>query len=146
MVFFNVENVVFHRFLSFKIRPGNVANTIKVIEAKWVKLMPESSFEYAFMDDTLKKMYTTEIQFKKAAYLSTLLSLIIALLGVLGLVSLSIQKRVKEIDVRKIWGASNQNIVMLFVKEFMDVIIITSLIACPIAYFVTNTWLDNYVY
>jgi putative ABC transport system permease protein len=70
----------------------------------------------------------------------------IALLGVLGLVSLSIQKRVKEIGVRKILGASNQNIVMLFVKEFMEVIIIASLIACPIAFFVINTWLNNYAY
>jgi putative ABC transport system permease protein len=146
VVFFNVQNAVFHRFLSFKIKSGNVVSTIEAIQAKWAKLMPGSSFEYTFMDDTLKKMYTTEIQLKKAAYLSTLLSLIIAFLGVLGLVSLSIQKRVKEIGVRKILGASNQNIVMLFVKEFMDVIIIASLIACPIAFFVMNAWLNNYAY
>jgi putative ABC transport system permease protein len=146
MVFFNVQTSIFHRFLSFKIKSDNVASTIEAIQAKWAALMPGSSFEYIFMDETLRKMYSTEIQLKKAAYLSTLLSLIIALLGILGLVSLSIQKRVKEIGIRKILGASHQNIVMLFVKEFVDVIVVASLVACPTAYFMMNSWLSNYAY
>lgn len=108
--------------------------------------MPGSSFEYSFMDDTLKKLYATELQLKKAAYAATLLSFIIVLLGVLGLVSLSIHKRVKEIGIRKVLGASVPNIMLLFVKEFVVIILIAAVIACPLAYLVMNNWLNNYAY
>lgn len=108
--------------------------------------MPGSSFEYNFMDDTLKKLYATEIQLQKAAYAATILSLIIVLLGVLGLVSLSIHKRIKEIGIRKVLGASVQGIVLLFVKEFILIIMGAALIAFPMAYLVMNKWLNNYAY
>jgi putative ABC transport system permease protein len=106
--------------------------------------MPGSSFEYSFMDDTLKKLYATELQLKKAAYMATLLSLIIVLLGILGLVTLSLQKRTKEIGIRKVLGATVSNIMLLFIKDFSMVIIIAAMLACPIAYWVMNTWLNNY--
>jgi putative ABC transport system permease protein len=146
MVFFNVQFTVLHRYLSFKLKPGNVAASIAAIEKKWAQLLPGSSFEYTFMDDTLKKMYATELQLKKAAYTSTVLALIIVLLGVLGLVSLSIHKRVKEIGIRKVLGASLLNIILLFVKEFIIVIAVAALVACPLAYYMMKEWLNNYAY
>jgi len=109
-------------------------------------LLPGSSFEYNFMDDTLKKLYKTEIQLKKAAYTSSLLSLIIVLMGVLGLVSLSIQKRTKEIGIRKVLGSSVAGIISLFMKEFLLVILIAGLIACPLAYMIMHLWLETYTY
>jgi ABC-type antimicrobial peptide transport system permease subunit len=145
MIFFKVRFTNTYRYLSFKIT-GNVAITIAAIEKKWATLLPGSSFEYSFMDDTLKKLYATELQLKKAAYTATILSLIIALLGVLGLVSLSIQKRVKEIGIRKVLGASLLNIVGLFVKEFIVIIVIAGAIACPLAWLLMKDWLNNYAY
>jgi putative ABC transport system permease protein len=142
--FFNVAFAPTYRYLSFKIKPGNIPETIAAIQKKWAALLPGSSFEYTFMDDTLKKLYATEIQLKKAAYTATLLSLIIVLLGVLGLVSLSIHKRVKEISVRKVLGASVPHITLLFVKEFMVVGVIAAVVACPIAYYIMQGWLNNY--
>jgi putative ABC transport system permease protein len=144
MIFFNVTTAVVHRYLSFKLKPGNVNAGIEAIQKKWAALMPGSSFEYSFMDDTLKKLYATELQLKKAAYAAAILSLIIVLLGILGLVSLSIHKRVKEIGIRKVLGASVPNIMMLFVKDFALVILIAALMACPIAYWIMNKWLNNY--
>ncbi|MBC7422261.1 MAG: FtsX-like permease family protein, partial [Ferruginibacter sp.] len=85
-------------------------------------------------------------QLKKAAYTATTLALIIVLLGVLGLISLSIQKRVKEISIRKVLGASVRHITLLFIKEFLLVILIAGIIACPIAYFIMQGWLNNYAY
>lgn len=146
ILFFNVRTTVAHRFLSFKLKPGNVSVSIAAIEKKWAQLLPGSSFEYTFMDDSLKKMYTSELQLKKATYTATLLSLIIVLLGVLGLVSLSIHKRVKEIGIRKVLGASFQSIVSLFVTEFIGVILLSAVIACPLAYLLMNEWLANYFY
>jgi ABC-type antimicrobial peptide transport system permease subunit len=146
MIFFNVHTAVIHRFLSFKLKPGNISATIEAIQKKWATLLPGSSFEYSFMDDTLKKIYKSEIQLKKAAYTATLLSLIIVLMGVLGLVSLSIQKRTKEIGIRKVLGSSVGGIITLFMKEFLWVILIAGLIACPVAWFIMNGWLSDYAY
>ena len=146
IMFFNVNFAPQYRFLSFKIKPGNVTATIEAIQKKWATLLPGSSFEYTFMDDTLKKLYASELQIKKAAYTASILAPIIALLGVLGLVSLSIHKRVKEIGIRKVLGASLLNIISLFVKEFIGVIIVAGIIAVPLAYWIMKGWLNNYAY
>src|SRR6185295_171377 len=87
IVFFNVRYSPLFRYLSFKLKPGNVNASITAIEKKWSQLLPGSSFEYTFMDDTLQKLYASEVQLRKAAYTSTVLALIIVLLGILGLVS-----------------------------------------------------------
>ena len=108
--------------------------------------MPNSSFEYKFMDDTLADLYGSELQFKKATYTASSLSLIIALLGIFGMVSLSINKRVKEVGIRKVLGASETTISFLFLKEFLVVLGVSIVIACPIAYLLVNQWLDNYAY
>ena len=146
IVFFHVRKVNAYRFLSFKINPGNISEAIQSIQNKWAALLPGSSFEYKFMDDTLRKMYASEVQLKKAAYTSAVLSLIIVLLGVLGLLSLSVQKRTKEIGIRKVLGASSSNIISLFLKEFLPVLLIGGLISIPIAWNVMQNWLNNYVY
>ncbi len=146
IIFFNVRFTSTYRYLSFKIKPGNPGAALDAIQKKWSVLLPGSSFEYSFLDDTLAKLYRTEIQLKKAAYTATALSLIIVLLGVIGLISLSIHKRVKEIGIRKVLGASSPNIIGLFVREFIAVIAIAALVACPLAYMLMKEWLSGYVY
>lgn len=146
MIFFKTRFTRTYRYLSFKIKPGNIANTLAALEKKWAALLPGSSFEYNFMDDTLKRLYKTEIQLKKAAYTATLLSLIIVFLGVLGLVSLSIQKRIKEMGIRKILGASVSSIISLFMKEVLIVVIVSGMVACPIAWYIMHNWLSDYAY
>ena len=143
---FNVQFATIYRYLSFKINPANIPATISTLQSKWIVTMPGAAFEYKFMDDTLFAMYQTEIQLKKAAYTATVLALIIVLLGVIGLISLSIQKRTKEIGIRKTLGASVSGIVLLFLKEFLAVIALGALVACPLAYMVMNYWLQNYAY
>ncbi len=146
MVFFNVRFAPTYRFLSFKLQPGNIAASIAAIQKKWAVLLPGSSFEYRFMDDVLAELYATEIQLKKAAYAAAVLSLAIMLLGVLGLISLSIHKRIKEIGIRKVLGASVPNIILLFVKEFLAIVMVAAAVAIPVASLVMNKWLDNYAY
>jgi ABC-type antimicrobial peptide transport system permease subunit len=108
--------------------------------------MPGAPFEYKFMDDTLTNMYASEMQLKKASYTATILALIIVLLGVLGLISLSIQKRTKEIGIRKVLGSSVASIITLFVKEFLWVILFAGIVACPLAYIIMHNWLKAYAY
>jgi len=146
VVFLHVGVTHTFRYFSFKVKPGNIGNTIADLQKKWVALMPGAPFEYKFMDDTLKKVYKTEVQLKQASYTATVLSLIIVLLGIIGLVSLSIQKRTKEIGIRKVLGSSIGGIIALFMKEFLLVIFIAGLIACPVAWFIMNGWLNDYAY
>lgn len=146
IVLFNLNVFPIYRYLNFKVSPRNMQKTISSIQSKWIELMPNSPFDYRFMDDSLKELYTSEVKFRKAVYNATLLSLIIVLLGIIGLVSLSAHKRIKEIGVRKVLGASVLNIVLLFVKEFVTIIIVASAIAIPVSYFFMKQWLNNYVY
>jgi ABC-type antimicrobial peptide transport system permease subunit len=98
------------------------------------------------MDETLRHLYKTEIQLRQASYTAFLLALIIVLLGVLGLVAMSIQRRTKEIGIRKVLGSPVTNIIILFIREFLFVILIAGLIAFPIAYMIMQNWLNAYVY
>jgi ABC-type antimicrobial peptide transport system permease subunit len=78
--------------------------------------------------------------------MATVLAIIIVLLGVLGLISLSIQKRTREIGIRKVLGSSVPGIISLFIKEFFAVIIISCIIACPVAWLMMHKWLNGYAY
>jgi putative ABC transport system permease protein len=146
ITFLNVQFAPVYRYMSFKLKQGNIAAAIDAVQKKWSLLMPGAPFEYKFMDDALGNLYKSEIQLKKASYTATILALIIVLLGVIGLISLSIQKRTKEIGIRKVLGSSVAGIITLFVKEFLFVILIGGLIACPMAYIIMHNWLQGYAY
>ena len=142
----NVDLSNVYRLLCFKIKPGNVGESVAALQKKWSQLLPGSAFEYRFMDESLKILYQSEIQLQKASQVATALSLIIVVLGIIGLISLSIQKRIKEIGIRKILGASAANITSLFLKDFLPVIIIGGIISIPVAWLLMRSWLNDYTY
>jgi len=146
VIFVHVGVATTYRFLSFKLKPGNIAGSIETLQKQWRTLMPGAPFEFTFMDEVLKNLYKTEIQLKQASYVATVLALVIVLLGVIGLIALSIQKRAKEIGIRKVLGSSVAGIIALFMSEFLVVILIAGTIACPIAYFLMQNWLSEYAY
>ena len=146
VTFINVSLNNIFRVFSIKLKPGNMGNSLAALQKKWSALMPGSPFEYKFMDETLATLYKAEIQLKKAAYTATVLALIIVLLGVLGLIALSVQKRTKEIGIRKVLGSSVAGIIILFMKEFLQVALIAGIIACPLAYIIMQKWLQAYAY
>lgn len=146
VIMFNLQYDFIYRYMSFKLNPGNIQSDINALQKKWASLMPGAPFEYKFMDDTLANLYKTEVQLKKASYTATALALIIVLVGVVGLISLNIQKRTKEIGIRKILGSSVAGILILFIKEFLVVILIGAIVACPVAYIIMHKWLQDYAY
>lgn len=146
IMFMHVDLSNVYRLLCFKVKPGNMGKSVEALQKKWSQLLPGSAFEYRFMDESLKKMYQTEIQLQKASQVATGLSLIIVILGIIGLISLSIQKRIKEIGIRKILGASASNITSLFLKDFLPVIMISGIIAIPVAWLIMQSWLNDYTY
>lgn len=146
ITFTNINHDNSYRYFSIRLKPGNIQQSLAAVQKKWAQLMPAAPFDYSFMDDALAELYKTEIQLKKAAYTAAFLAVIIVLLGVTGLISLSIQKRTREIGIRKVLGSSVSGITSLFLKDFMGVIIIGCLIACPLAYLLMEQWLNDYAY
>ncbi len=144
--FYHINIGIIYRFISFRLQPGNVGNSIAALQKKWSSLFPDAPFDYTFMDDDLKRIYQNELQLKQASYTATILAFIIVLLGVIGLVSLSVQKRTKEIGIRKVLGSSVSGIMSLFLKEFLQIILLAGVVACPLAYFIMQSWLNDYAY
>lgn len=144
VVWTNVFGTSVYRYFSIRIRPGSISTSIAAIEQTWKKHMPDAPFEYAFMDETLHNMYAAEVQLQKASFMATLISIIIVVLGVVGLVSLTIQQRIKEIGIRRVLGASLVNITHLFIKDFLWVYAIALALASPITYYLLNRWLADF--
>jgi putative ABC transport system permease protein len=146
IAFLNVKDWNAYRYLSLKLNTANVAEAITIIKNKWKEWSPGAPFEYTFMDEKFQSLYRSEMQLKKAADIATALNLLIIFLGIFGVVSLTLIKRTKEIAVRKVLGADVGNIILLFAKDYTWLILIANIIACPVAYFITNKWLQGYAY
>lgn len=135
-----------YRLLSFRLKPGNIAGTVEAVQKKWSALLPGAAFEYKFMDESLNRLYASEIRLKKACQIALVLALVIVMLGISGLISLSVQKRTKEIGVRKVVGASAANIISLFLHDFIPVVFIGGVASVPVAWLMMNGWLNDYAY
>jgi len=146
MTFLHLSSFPVYRFICMKLRPGDMQRSIRAIHEVWSRLLPGAPFEYVFQDQTLSSLYTSELQLQKAAYLAAFVALFIVLLGVLGLVSLSISRRTREIGIRKVLGVSVPGIIGLFLKEIIPVTLVGALISFPIAWFIIRNWLENYAY
>ena len=141
-----VQTATIYRFFSFRLSPGNPQRTIASMEQKWREIFPDAPFNYAFMDETLQRLYQTELQLEKAAHIAAGLALLIVLLGVVGLVSLSVARRTKEIGIRKVLGASVPGIMGLFLSEYAWTMVVANAIAWPLTYWAVSNWLADYAY
>ncbi|MBL7110811.1 MAG: FtsX-like permease family protein [Bacteroidales bacterium] len=129
-----------------RIDPENVSNTIAFIEEKWKEFAPDSPFEYSFFDDALEALYDDEKRFGKIISLSTLIAVFIACIGMFGLSLFIGEQRIKEIGIRKVFGSSSTQVVMLILKQYMLMVLIANLVAWPVAWYVMNRWLQNFAY
>jgi len=146
LVFFHIQSSTIFRFMSIRLESSDMEQTIAGLEKKWTVLMPGSPFDYSFMDETISTVYKSEIQLKKASYFATILAVVIVMLGIIGMVSLSIAKRTREIGIRKILGSSVSGIILFFIKDIFWVILVVNIIAWPISYFMMEQWLNDYAY
>ncbi|UCE42297.1 MAG: hypothetical protein JSV17_04835, partial [Candidatus Aminicenantes bacterium] len=114
------------------------------IESVWKKFMPDSPFEYSFLDETLENQYRTEIRISRILNTFTFLAIFLSCLGLLGLTSFMAEQRTKEIGVRKVLGASITGIVILLSKEFAKWVLLANVIAWPLAYYFMHKWLQEF--
>jgi len=132
--------------LYIKISPENKAETLKFLKEEYEKMRPDNVFTYRFFSDALNLNYAHERQLGRMFLIFTVLAIIVAMMGVFGLVALSTVQRTKEIGVRKVNGAHTRRIVWMFCREYMVWVGIAFLIACPLSYLLMLRWLSNFAY
>jgi len=129
-----------------KLTGNNIQQTVADIETVWKDLGTDSPFNYTFLDSEIDKFYVEEQKMSKLIGLFSLLSILISCLGILGLSAYLTQQKNKEISIRKILGASLNQIVGLLVKKHTNLILAAIFIFMPIAYLLAQKWLSNYPY
>ncbi|MBW2706704.1 MAG: FtsX-like permease family protein, partial [Deltaproteobacteria bacterium] len=134
------------RSMFVRIRSQHNDEVIKHIEKIFKKYAPRFPFDYRFMNERLNELYTWERQTGQTISYFAVLTIIIACVGLFGLSSYTAEQRTKEIGIRKAMGASVLQIVTMLVMEFVRCIVIANIFAWPIAYFVTNDWIEDYAY
>ncbi|MBS1921293.1 MAG: ABC transporter permease [Bacteroidetes bacterium] len=132
--------------MSFKIAATDLKPLISQIQNKWKALAPGMPFSYRFMDDAFDNMYRAEQRVEQVSITFAVLAILIACLGLFGLVTYMAEQRTKEIGVRKVLGASVPNLVTMLSKDFLKLVLIASLIAFPVAWWVMHQWLQDFAY
>lgn len=134
------------RQASVKIKPQDMRETIAGIDQLWSSTFQESLFEYEFLDDHIAKFYRQEENMYKSFQLFSAIAIFIGCLGLYGLISFIALQKTKEIGVRKVLGATVSQILFMLSKDFVSLVLISLLIASPIAYIIMHKWLQNFAY
>ena len=139
--FYDPEN-----FLSFRISTLNINETILTIKNAYISFFPGNAFDYYFLNEEFDKAYQKDRLFGKVFGIFSILTMMIAGLGLFALASCTMTQRTKEIGIRKVMGASITSISILLTKDFLILILIASLIAIPLSYYGIHLWLQQYAY
>lgn len=132
--------------LSIKVDGKNMNNTIKEIETTWKGINVSIPFEYKFFDESFGQLFEKEKEFSKLFFRFTLLSIFVAILGLFGLAAFSAEQRTKEIGIRKTFGGSTLQMVILQLHEFIRLIFIAIIFGVPLAIVIMKSWLQGFEY
>jgi putative ABC transport system permease protein len=142
----------FFAFVTARILPVNVPSTLSFLESTLGEVSQqvfpdrEFTFDYHFVDDDFRNKYTEEEKARQVYIIFGALAVFIACLGLFGLASFTLEQRTKEIGVRKVLGASMNNIIVLLSKEFAKLVLIANILAWPFAFYAMNRWLGNFAF
>ena len=132
--------------IAFRLNTSNTAALVEAVENKWKEMAPAQPFQYSFMDQDFNNTYKTEQRIGQLSIAFAILAILIASLGLFGLVTYAAERRTKEIGIRKVLGASAGNIVRMLSTDFAKLVIISALIAFPVAWWAMNRWLQGFAY
>ena len=132
------------QYIAIRVKTDNYRNVLDFVEKKWSAISPNRPFEYSFLDEDLSSLYKDETRFGKFSVILSILAIIIASLGLVGLTAYMAEQRTKEIGIRRVMGASIYSTITLLSSEFLRLILISNLIAWPVTYFISKNWLQNF--
>lgn len=144
-VFIAPASFIFQRY-AIKINMNNAQNTIEQIKEKWAEVFPGYLFEYEFLDDHIAQFYESEKRILKLIQIFTVLAIFISCLGMFGLVAYLVNRKTKEIGVRKVLGGSIVHVLWLFLQEFFRLILVAAVISIPVSWLLMDNWLQNFEY
>lgn len=134
------------RYMSLKVTGENLPGTINQIEQVWSRIAPHRPFLYSFLDSDFNKQYESDFRFRQIFTTFSVLAILIACLGLLGLATYTAEQRTKEIGIRKVLGANIGSIVGLLSKDFIKLVLMAIVVATPVALFAMNKWLEGFAY
>jgi ABC-type antimicrobial peptide transport system permease subunit len=134
------------RFIMVRIAPGKNQETIGQLERLYKNYNPEFALNYKFLDQNYASLYGSEQRVSTLSRYFAIIAIVISCLGLFALASFTAEKRVREISIRKVYGASNYNIIYLLSSSFTKMVLLSVLIATPISFFLTREWLSSFVY
>lgn len=132
--------------VSIRIRTGDVRGVMSRIRETWEEVVPGMPFEYSFLDAIYNEQYQNEERTGRVFTIFTFFAIFVACIGLLGLASFAVERRTKEIGIRKVLGASVQRLILMLSKEFAIWVTVANIIAWPVAYYAMNHWLRNFAY
>ncbi len=130
----------------FRINTTDVKSLVAKVESTWKKMAPGMPFSYRFLDEAFDQMYRTEQRTGKLAMAFAILAILIACMGLFGLATYAAEQRIKEIGIRKVLGASVNNIVEMLSRDFLILVLVSSIIAFPLAWWAMHSWLQDFAY
>lgn len=136
----------FTRFVMIRVQAGNVPQAIAFLKKVWIQNVPESPFDYFFLDEKLDMVYKQEDKVNKIVNVFSFLALVIACLGLYGLAVFAFRTRKKEVAIRKVMGASGGSIAGLFAKDFMMLILLGFVTGSILAIYLAGEWLNGFAY
>jgi putative ABC transport system permease protein len=146
MIFFVPQDSTFFNFLSVKIDGARTAEALAHIQSTWQKFLPEFPYDYRFLDEQYGRLYQAEQRQGRVFITFALIAIVVACLGLFGLASFTVERRTKEIGIRKVLGASAAAITGLLAKDFLKLVLLAIAAASPIAYWVMSRWLSDFAY
>ena len=135
-----------YEYILVKINPDEISGTLEYLKKNWNTFVPEVPFEYSFLDEDLNELYGKEERLGGIFLNFTIFAIVIACLGLFGLTAFTVEQRTKEIGIRKVMGASFQDVIRLLFKTYIILIIAANLIAWTIGYIAMHRWLQDFAY
>jgi putative ABC transport system permease protein len=135
---------VFAQVISIRFSSDNYQEILTHIENVWNEFIPTRPFEYQFFEEQLDELYKDELRFGRFSLMLTVLAIIIASMGLVGLTSFLAEQRTKEIGIRRALGSSIKSVISIMAKEFLWLLLVANVISWPITYYFTTNWLESY--
>ena len=135
-----------YQTMNLKINMHQAQDVIRHVEGVWKDIYPEAPFDYEFLDESMEQFYESYTRTFTLIQAFSGIAILIGCLGLYGLVTFMAEQKTKEIGVRKVLGATVFNIINLFSREFVKLVVIAFILAAPLAYYVMNGWLQNFEY
>jgi len=133
-------------FILVRISQENIYETVGILEKTWKEVQPDKSFEFSFLDEDIERVYNKQKKWNMIVRYSSFFALLITCMGIFGLTSIIINRRVKEIGIRKVLGATVPRITKLIIKDFIILVIFANIITWPLSYYFMNNWLQGFAY